>query len=231
MPKQPAFPSMTDAMKKKRTRREQFLAEMDAVVPWRRLLALIEAHYPKSGPKGGRPPMPLETMLRIYFLQNWYSFGDPTAEEMLYDSDAMRRFAGIELGDDRIAVLVDQHAPKPVAGRAALAIAQFNETTLPGKDLHRQLAAVFAGHHAFDGLQQVGADAAVVLELLAAIVDPDPRTGADMFVICAFVRILKPAPAADVIDKNRLEVGVAGLDLGHQVLQRLAAVEPQSRPA
>lgn len=102
MPKQPAFPSMTQAMKKKRTRREQFLAEMDAVVPWRRLLALIEPHYPKAGPKGGRPPMPLETMLRIYFLQNWYSLGDPTAEEMLYDSDAMRRFAGIELGDDRI---------------------------------------------------------------------------------------------------------------------------------
>jgi len=102
MPKQPAFPSMTQAMKKKRTRREQFLSEMDAVVPWRRLLALIEAHYPKAGPKGGRPPMPLEVMLRIYFLQNWYALSDPMAEEMLYDSDAMRRFAGIELGDDRI---------------------------------------------------------------------------------------------------------------------------------
>jgi IS5 family transposase len=89
-------------VKKKRTRREQFLAEMDVVVPWLRLLSLIEPHYPKAGPKGGRPPMPLETMLRIYFLQNWYSLGDPTAEEMLYDSDAMRRFAGIELGDDRI---------------------------------------------------------------------------------------------------------------------------------
>ena len=102
MPKQPAFPSMTQAMKKKRTRREQFLAEMDAVVPWGRLFALIEPHYPKAGSKGGRPPMPLETMLRVYFLQNWYALGDPMAEEMLYDSDAMRRFAGIELGDDRI---------------------------------------------------------------------------------------------------------------------------------
>jgi IS5 family transposase len=102
MPKQPAFPGMTDAMKKKRTRREQFLAEMDAVVPWRQLLALIEPHYPKAGPKGGRPPMPPETMLRVYFLQNWYALSDPMAEEMLYDSDAMRRFAGIELGDDRI---------------------------------------------------------------------------------------------------------------------------------
>ncbi len=102
MPKQSAIPGLRDAMKKKVTRREQFLAEMDAVVPWGRLLALIEPHYPKAGPKGGRPPMPLETMLRVYFLQNWYALSDPMAEETLYDSDAMRRFAGIELGDDRI---------------------------------------------------------------------------------------------------------------------------------
>jgi len=102
MPKQPAIPGLRDAMKKKVTRREQFLTEMNAVVPWSRLLALIEPHYPKAGPKGGRPPMPLETMLRVYFLQNWYALSDPMAEETLYDSEAMRRFAGIELGDDRI---------------------------------------------------------------------------------------------------------------------------------
>ena len=102
MPKQPAFPGLTHAMKKKRTRLEKVLAEMEAVVPWTRLLALIEPHYPKTGPKGGRPPMPLETMLRVYCLQQWYALSDPMAEEMLYDSDAMRRFAGIELGDDRI---------------------------------------------------------------------------------------------------------------------------------
>jgi transposase, IS5 family len=102
MPKQRAFPGLRDAIKKKQTRRDLVLAEMDAVVPWGRLLALIEPHYPKSGPKGGRPPMPLETMLRVYFLQNWYALSDPMAEEMLYDSEAMRRFAGIELGDDRI---------------------------------------------------------------------------------------------------------------------------------
>lgn len=102
MPKQPALPSFSDAWKKKRTRREAFLAEMDVVVPWARLEALIEPHYPKKGKKGGRPIMPLGTMLRIYFLQNWYALSDPLAEEMLYDSDAMRRFAGIELGDDRV---------------------------------------------------------------------------------------------------------------------------------
>jgi transposase len=102
MPKQPSISGLRDAMKKKVTRREQFLAEMDAVVPWTRLLALIAPHYPKVGPKGGRPPMPLETMLRVYLLQNWYALSDPMAEESLYDSEAMRRVAGIELGDDRI---------------------------------------------------------------------------------------------------------------------------------
>ncbi|RBI68396.1 IS5 family transposase [Roseovarius sp. TE539] len=103
MPKQPAFPGLRRAMKKKQTRREKFLSEMEAVVPWSRLLALIKPHYPKAGPKGGgRPPMLLETMLRVYFLQNWYALSDPMAEEMLYDSGAMRHFAGIELGDDRI---------------------------------------------------------------------------------------------------------------------------------
>lgn len=102
MPKQRAFPMLAHAMKKKQTRRERFLSEMEAVVPWGRLLGLIEPHYPKAGSKGGRPPMPLDTMLRVYFLQNWYALSDPMAEEMLYDSEAMRRFAAIELGDDRI---------------------------------------------------------------------------------------------------------------------------------
>jgi IS5 family transposase len=102
MPKQPAFPGLRHAMNKKQTRREKFLAEMEEVVPWTRLLALIEPHYPKRGARGGRPPMPLETMLRVYFLQQWYALSDPMAEEMLYDSEAMCRFAGIELGDDRI---------------------------------------------------------------------------------------------------------------------------------
>ena len=102
MPKQPAFPGLRDAMRKKQTRRELFLAEMDAVVPWGRLLSLIDPHYPKAGSKGGHPPIPLETMLRVYFLQNWYALSDPIVEETLYDNEAMRRFAGIELGDDSI---------------------------------------------------------------------------------------------------------------------------------
>ncbi len=100
--KQTTFASLAYAGKKKRTRREKFLAEMGAVVPRARLTALIEPHYPKAGPKGGRPPMPLEVVLRVYCLQQWYALSDPAAEEAFYDSDAMRRFAGLELGDDAI---------------------------------------------------------------------------------------------------------------------------------
>ncbi len=85
--------------KKKITRRERFLAEMDAVMPWAPLLGLIAPHYPQAG-KRGRPPMPLERMLRIYFLQQWFNLSDPAAEDALYDSETMRRFVGVELGDD-----------------------------------------------------------------------------------------------------------------------------------
>ncbi len=66
------------------TKREAFLNEMERVVPWSRLLKLIEPYYPKAG--NGSPPMPMETMLRIYFLQQWYSLSDPAAEEALYDT-------------------------------------------------------------------------------------------------------------------------------------------------
>lgn len=88
--------------KGKKTKREQFLAEMERVVPWSRLLALIEPHYPKGSAAGGRPPLPLERMFRIYCLQQWYSLSDPGAEEALYDSLTMRRFAGVCTDDDII---------------------------------------------------------------------------------------------------------------------------------
>jgi len=80
----------------KATRREKFLAEMDAVVPWASLCALIEPHYP-SGERG-RPPIGIDRMLRIYFLQQWFNMSDPQAEDSLYDSVAMRNFVGIDLG-------------------------------------------------------------------------------------------------------------------------------------
>lgn len=87
--------------KKKVTKREQFLGEMNAVIPWGQLTALIAPHYPRATGRG-RPPMPLQQMLRIYFLQHWFNLSDPGAEEALYDSEAMRRFVGVELGDDAL---------------------------------------------------------------------------------------------------------------------------------
>jgi len=95
--------SMTGYFDKgKKTRREVFLGEMEQVVPWSRLLALIEPHYPKGSDKGGRPPLPLERMFRIYCLQQWYNLSDPGAEEALYDSITMRQFAGVRADDEVI---------------------------------------------------------------------------------------------------------------------------------
>jgi IS5 family transposase len=98
MGEQRTFGSLAWSQKGKVTRRERFLAEMDAVIPWAQLLALIEPHYPKAGQ--GRQPLGLEKMLRIYFLQQWFNLSDPQAEDAIYDSEAMRRFARVELGDD-----------------------------------------------------------------------------------------------------------------------------------
>jgi transposase, IS5 family len=100
MMKQSTFADLEYEVKKKRTRREKFLAEMNQVVPWARWLRLIEPHYPKAGL--GRRPMPLERMLRIYLLQQWFNLSDPAMEEMLIDSESMRRFAGINLMDDPV---------------------------------------------------------------------------------------------------------------------------------
>jgi len=84
----------------KTTRRVAFLAEMERVVPWPALCGLIEPFYPKPGQ--GRPPVGVERMLRIYFLQHWFNLSDPAAEEALYDSQAMRRFVGIDLGREPV---------------------------------------------------------------------------------------------------------------------------------
>jgi transposase, IS5 family len=82
------------------TRRAAFLAEMERVVPWPTLCGLIEPFYPKPG--NGRPPIGIERMLRIYFLQQWFNLSDPAVEEALYDSQAMRRFVGIDLGREPV---------------------------------------------------------------------------------------------------------------------------------
>jgi len=82
----------------KTTRRAQFLADMEQIIPWPELTAAVQTVYPKISENGGRPPIPLERMLRIYFLQLWFNLSDPAVEEALYDSAAMRSFVGIDLG-------------------------------------------------------------------------------------------------------------------------------------
>jgi len=84
----------------KKTRRAMFLEEMEQVVPWAKLCALIEPHYPKPG--NGRRPKELEQMLRIYFLQQWFNLSDPAVEEALYDSATLRQFVGIDLGSEPV---------------------------------------------------------------------------------------------------------------------------------
>ena len=97
---QGSFSQAEYAGKKKRTRRDKFLAEMEQVVPWARLVQRLRPLYPKG--ERGRPPIGLERMLRIYFLQQWYGLADEALEDALYDSQALRGFAGIELNRDPI---------------------------------------------------------------------------------------------------------------------------------
>ena len=82
------------------TRRDEFLATMERIVPWAELCAVIEPHYPKAG--NGRPPVGLERMLRMYFVQHWFNLADEACEEALLDSVALRRFVGIDLGRERV---------------------------------------------------------------------------------------------------------------------------------
>lgn len=84
----------------KRTRKREFLDEMRHVVPWSRLIALIEPHYPRG--KTGRPPFPIATMLQIHFMQQWFGLSDPAMEEALYDVPLYREFAGLDEGMTRL---------------------------------------------------------------------------------------------------------------------------------
>src|SRR5665213_1067524 len=95
MQRQGSFSQAEYAGKKKRTRRDKFLAEMELVVPWARLVARLRPLYPNG--ERGRPPIGLERMLRIYFLQQWYGLADEALEDALYDSQALRGFSGIDL--------------------------------------------------------------------------------------------------------------------------------------
>ncbi|QJQ11556.1 IS5 family transposase [Pseudomonas putida] len=92
--KQMTFADSEYAGKRKQTRKERFLIEMDRVVPWDGLIKLIEPHYPK------RPPYPLMAMLRVHLMQNWFGYSDPAMEESLYETTILRQFVGLHL--DRI---------------------------------------------------------------------------------------------------------------------------------
>lgn len=97
---QTSFSQSEFAGKKKTTRREKFLGDMECVVPWSRLVAIIEPHYPNG--RRGRPPIGIERMLRLYFLQQWYALADEALEDAIYDSQAMSLFAGIDLSVESV---------------------------------------------------------------------------------------------------------------------------------
>jgi IS5 family transposase len=88
--------------KTKRTRKREFLDEMNLVVPWTELVSLIAQHAPTPGAKGGRPPFAVRTMLRIHFLQQWFNLSDPAMEEALYDTPMFREFAGLDQGEENL---------------------------------------------------------------------------------------------------------------------------------
>ena len=93
--KQMTFADVEYAGKRKQTRKELFLIEMDRVVPWKGLIALIEPHYPKG--EGGRPAYQLRAMLRVHLMQNWFGYSDPAMEEALHETTILRQFAGLNL--------------------------------------------------------------------------------------------------------------------------------------
>jgi IS5 family transposase len=100
MTHQPSFAHAEFAAKKKITRREKFLQRMEEVIPWAKLLAVIAPFYPQG--KRGRPPLGLERMLRVYFLQQWYGLADKALEDALYDSQALQSFARIDLAAEGV---------------------------------------------------------------------------------------------------------------------------------
>ena len=102
--KQLSFAQAEYAKKRKVTRRERFLAEMEQLVPWASLIAALKPYYfPDSGTgRRGRPPVGLERMLRMYFLQQWYALADEALEDAIYDSQALRNFVGIDLGRESV---------------------------------------------------------------------------------------------------------------------------------
>src|ERR1700709_306688 len=92
-----SFADAEYAGKRKKTWREVFLEEMELVVPWKALLGVISLHYPVAGQ--GRRPYPMESMLRVLLMQNWFALSDPAMEEALYEIASLRAFAHLNLSE------------------------------------------------------------------------------------------------------------------------------------
>lgn len=131
-------------IRSKKTRKREFLAEMNQVVPWSALVALIEPVYPSRGNKGGRPPFSIEAMLRIHFLQQWFSLSDPAMEEALYDMPVFQQFVGLDAGvqhlPDETTILRFRHLLEKHDLSAAI-LAKVNEL-LSAKGLMLKLGTV-----------------------------------------------------------------------------------------
>src|SRR2546421_493655 len=175
----------------KTTRRAAFLAEMERGVPWPALCALIEPFYPKPG--NGRPPVGVERMLRIYFVQQWFNLSDPAVEEALYDSLVMRRFVDIDLGREavpdettvcRFRHLLETHAvvaaPANVADSTVLPeLLHGQETRVWGDQAYRGQRAVIREHapKARDFTNRRYRHRGVVDEVERAKTAPSPKCG------------------------------------------------------
>jgi IS5 family transposase len=119
-----SFADAEQAGKRKKTRREAFLGEMELVVPWKAMLKVIEPHYPVAG--RGRRPYPLQAMLRVHLMQNWFALSDPAMEEALYEIASLRTFAGLGLEaiPDETTILNFRHLLKASSGRRHLQAGQ-----------------------------------------------------------------------------------------------------------
>jgi hypothetical protein len=120
--------------------------------------------------------------------------------------------------------LVNKPAAQPISRGATLAETELDQTALAREDLDREFPAVFAGHRALNALDDGGDRTSVILELLGAILHADASALADIFVVSALVRILKPAPAADVVDEDGRKIGHSMLDVFDQLLQPIASI-------
>ncbi|MGQ0619856.1 MAG: IS5 family transposase [Panacagrimonas sp.] len=123
---QKSFSDLEYAVKKKQTRRDRFLSEIEIVTPWKALISGLEPHYPKTG--RGRPPMGLERMLRMYIAQQCFGLSDEGIEDAIYDSQAIRRFVGIDLGHDAVPDATILNAPSSTKNREGVRDPEMHQT-------------------------------------------------------------------------------------------------------